>query len=197
VTYTNGLAGALDVVVNSTGWVYVANINAPQGVVSYPPKSTTASKTFLQLQGDAPHGLALDATGNVYVSYTGTAGAQVWKYPPHKARGINLGLNVGAPWGMTFDASGNLLVADQSSPEESRSPAVEVFPPGSTQPSQVITYSGFKGPYYLAFDKGGSTLFVSDPYNFTLDSFAYPAGTLEQTEPALISGVATWPSPPQ
>lgn len=180
VTYTDDLSTPVDVAVNEKGWVYVANLASPQGVVSYPPGSTTASKTFVQLPGFSPQGLALDSSGKLYVSYTGSGSSQVYKYPPHKAKGVSLGLTIGTPIGITLDGSNNLLIADRNSPYSSGKPAIEVFPKGQQQPSQVIAYSGFNTPAMLEFNRKRNRLYVADCNRSgkgNLFVFAYPSGS--------------------
>jgi hypothetical protein len=185
-----GFAYPNNVAVAPSGLVYIADFTGDK-VVEF-PKGSTRSKLTIPI-GYPPHGVALDAHGNVYVSYnTGAHGAgpgTVNEYPPGSTKGKNLKLPIEWAAGDVIDGSGNLLVADQSAA------AVDVFPPGSSTPSQQIT-QGLSDPVNLAFDASFKHLYVEDAVVDGVLVYDYPSGTYVTTlnnGATAISGVAVYP----
>jgi sugar lactone lactonase YvrE len=185
-----GFAYPNNVTVSPKGTVYIADFTGDK-VVEF-PKGRTRSKLTIPI-GYPPHGVALDAHDNVYVSYnTGAHGGgpgTVNEYAPGSTSGKNLNLPIGWAAGDAIDGSGNLLVADQSNS------AVYVFPPGSTTPSQTIT-QGLSDPVNLAFDASFKHLYVEDAVVDGVLVYDYPSGTYVTTVnngATAISGVAVYP----
>jgi len=177
-SYTTGVWNPVDVAVASDGTVYIANYSS--AVTVYPPGSLQPSMSLAGPAGEAPLGLALDASRNVYVSYVNASGGgSIYKYAHGQTTGSNLGIAFsGSPHGLAIDRSGNLLVAVSTAPNPGSS--IEVFPPGKTHPKKTIT--GVFQPFMLAFGNGGRQLFAADFGSGNGDGgvfrFAYPDGTL-------------------
>jgi sugar lactone lactonase YvrE len=177
-TYSDGVWSPVDVAVAPDGTVYIANYSS--AVTVYPPNSVHPSRTLVAPSLQAPVGIALDATGDVFVSYVNQgSGGVVYKYAPGKDTGSNLGIVfAGNPHGLAVDRAGNLVVAVSNAP--SPGSLIEVFAPGSTQ--LKMTMSGPFQPFMLAFSRNGARLFAADFGSGNDDGgvfeYAYPAGTL-------------------
>jgi hypothetical protein len=149
--------------------MYVVNLNHGATFVSeYPPGSMTPTLT----RNDCPgfmSGLAVSNAGVLYVSCHDSSGhGWVYRYRKGSTHGTNLNLATHTPAGLLLDHSGNLVVADATLPA-----AVEVFPPGATQPSQVVT-NGVGNPFLMSFSQNQKRLFVTDEYKVGVDVFSYP-----------------------
>jgi hypothetical protein len=198
-------AGAPDnVVVGSDGSVYVSNLgnlNDPQkgagSVLEYRKGETTPSKTIVAFttRGTYPEGLALDSSDNLYVAFDHpTAGSkpqgEVLKFTQGAPNGLNLGIHVGYALGLTIDKSNDLLLVDGNSN------CVDVFPPGSTAPSQQIC--GFRQAAIdgVALNRSNSELWVTNGFWSYIYGVTYPAGKIVDTISQRIGwawGVATSP----
>lgn len=171
-TYTDGMATPANVVVGNDGTLYVVNLNGGTEFVNeYPPGSMTPSLKIPAPANYYENGLAVDPSGNLYVSYHNSSGqGWVYKYPFQSASGTNLELAVHTPAGLVLDKKGNLIVADATLPA-----AILVFPPGQTQPSLKVT-QGVGNPFLSCLDKKENRYFVTDSYPSPegIDVFTYP-----------------------
>jgi hypothetical protein len=184
-----GAGSAIDVVVGFDGTVYVSNWDSGSAgtLLEYPKGQTTPSVT-IDIHG-ASEGLALDRKNNLYVAYTDATinDGEVLKFAPGSTVGTNLGIHIGSVGGATIDSAGNLLLDDQGIP------AVDVFPPGATQPSQQIR--GFSLAFDIALNHPNTRLWVTDPFTAVYE-VTYPGGQIVNTITNTISsafGVATSP----
>jgi hypothetical protein len=189
-------AGPYAVAIGVDGMVYIAN-NYNGTVVEFPPGQVTPS-LMITLPGStskpaAPQSLALDASNNLYVSYNGYfGGGHIEKYPPGSTSGVDLGIALSDAGGIALDKKGNIVVCDRGMSN------VDVFPPGSTTPSQVI--GGFTTPNQLAFTKSFKELVVTDPDAHNVDVLSYPAGSLLNQSPMFgyrNDGIALAPAAPK
>jgi len=178
-TYTDGIFSPVDVAVGGDGTVYVANFSSTVSV--YPSGSTHPSMSLLAPSGYAPLGVALDAIGDVFVSYVphSGSGGRIYKYRPHRAAGQDLGISFnGSPHGLAIDANGNRIVAVSNAP--SPGSEIQVFSPGARHPKRELT--GPFQPFMLALAPNGRRLFVADYGSGNNDGgvfvYAYPSGTL-------------------
>lgn len=175
-TYSRGfqqrLVNPLTVAVGPDGTMYLVNytqIGNQSQVLVYPPGHMSATMA-IDLTGGAD-GLALDPSGNLYVSENTQTDGRVLEFAPGSKTGHDLGISVHFAGGLAFDKHLDLLVCDQTAP------AIDVFPPGATQPSMVIR-QGFVDPYELAFGRYFSRLYVADSAGDDVLVFSYPDGAL-------------------
>ncbi len=178
--YPNGLA------IDASGNVYVADTDnnkirkiTAAGVVSTlagsgAPSSIDATGTAASFNG--PMGVAVDASGNVYVSDTYgqkirkiTAAGVVTTLAGSGTRGDANGTGTGAmfnfPSGLVVDGSGNVYMADENNKIRKITAAGMVTTyagSGSAGGTDgTATTASFDGPMYMAFDAGGN-LYVTD-----------------------------------
>jgi hypothetical protein len=175
VTYSQGLSDPVAVAVGRDGTVYVSNFSSGE-VVEYPPNSATPSLT-ITIPNAFTEGVALDSKNRLYVGFNGPSGpGDVMEFLPGSSSGTDLGTVVGFCGGVAIDSSGDLLVTDQYG----NPPAVDVFPPGTTSPAQVIA-NGFYDPYGIAL-RGKKMLFVVDSSpEQDVQQVSYPAGVTLNT----------------
>jgi hypothetical protein len=172
-----GTPGA--VVVGSDGTVYVANRNNGYNgsILVYPPNQTTPSGSLYVFTGGAyPISMALNSRKTVlYIGFDLPAGGngEVEKVQLRSKKATNLGITVGSAGGIAIDGNKNLLLVDELVP------AVDVFPPGSTTPSQQIT--GFQGAAGVALNHDNTELWVAEGLNNKIDGVTYPAGAIVDT----------------
>ncbi|MBV9647111.1 MAG: hypothetical protein JO043_06595 [Candidatus Eremiobacteraeota bacterium] len=173
-TYSQALTDPVAVAVGRNGTVYVSNFYSGQ-VVEYAHHGAKPSR-ILSIAGAYTEGVALDAQNNLYVGFNGPSGpGDVMKYAPHSSTGTDLGTIVSFCGGLAIDKNDNLLLADQFG----NPPAVDVFPPGTTTPSQTIA-NGFYDPYGVALS--GSDLYVVDSSpQQTVQQISYPSGVTVNT----------------
>jgi hypothetical protein len=176
-TYSDGVWNPVDVAISADGTVYIANISS--AVTVYPPRSLHPSLTLQAPTGFSPLGVAIDAGGNVFVSYVSQNSGAVYEYAPGQAQGTNLGIAFkGNPHGLAVDQQGNLVVAISNAP--SPGSTIDVFASGAKQPKLKMT--GPFQPFMLAFSRNGRRLFAADYGSGNNDGgvfvYSYPDGTL-------------------
>jgi hypothetical protein len=173
-------AGTPDaVVVGSDGTVYVANRNNGYNgkILVYSPNQTTPSGTLYSFTGGSyPISMALNSRKTVlYIGFDLPAGGngEVEKVQLSSKTATNPGITVGTAGGIAIDNKKNLLLVD------GLVPAVDVFPPGSTTPSQQIT--GFSGAEGIALNRDNTELWVAEGLYDTIARVTYPAGVTVDT----------------
>jgi sugar lactone lactonase YvrE len=171
-----GTPGA--VVVGSDGTVYVANRNNGNNgsILVYPPNQTTPSGSLYAFTGGSyPVSMALNSRKTVlYIGFfSPSSGGEVEKVQLRSKKATNLGITVGTVGGIAIDSKKNLLLVD------GLVPAVDVFPPGSTTPSQQIT--GFQGAAGIALNHDNTELWVAEGLYNTIAGVTYPAGSIVDT----------------
>lgn len=184
-----GAGSAIDVVVGLDGSVYVSDWDSGSSgrIVEYAPNQTSPSQTIAVDGG--PEGIALDKNNNLYVAYNDISrgDGEVLEFAPGSTSGTSLGIHVGYVGGATIDSNQNLLLVDQNVP------AVEVFPPGQTSPSETIT--GFALAFDIALTESDERLWVTQPFT-AVNEVRYPSGKHINTITASLTsafGVATSP----
>jgi len=140
-TITNGLSAVASLATDAQGNLYVGNgyqAAAPCGNVQvYAPGATSPSYSI----GNGicvPGALTLDANGNLYVAnsgYGGSTGTTVTEYAAGTPNLINQISGLSRPTSLTMDSAGDLYVGNTNTN------SIEVFPPGSSSPSQSLSTS--------------------------------------------------------
>ena len=97
-----------------------------------------------------PHGVAVDAAGNVYVS----SDNQVAEYPVGGGTAIQMGTGYRTPQSVAVDASGTVYVADTGNAQ-----IVKVAAGGQSQ--SVLTVAGLVAPHGITLD-AAADVYVSD-----------------------------------
>lgn len=142
VAITNGISNPLGVAMDSSQTLYVSNY--PASITEYPYGSTSPSVTITGQGLTDPFGLAVDGSGNLYIADFGALQVFEVKAGTTTVTPLNLS-DLTEPLGVAIDlTNGNLWVTDGSGQK------VNVYPPGSTTPSQTIT--GFSFPYAISVE---------------------------------------------
>ena len=146
LTITNGISNPLGLAINRGGKLFVSNY--PAAITEYPLGATSPSKTITGGGMIDPFGLAIDKSGDLFIADFGAS--QVFELKPHTSTLIPLNLkDLVEPLGVAFDNLGDLWVTDGAGDK------VNVYPPGSTTPSQSIS-SGYTFPYAISIDPRGA-----------------------------------------
>jgi large repetitive protein len=127
-------------------------------VVFGPAMPTAVGSGFI-----SPHGVAVDAAGNVYVTDIGLQ--EVFKISPSGTQ-TTVGSGLEVPEDVAVDGAGNVYITD------SQADAVFKVTPGGVQST---VGSGFSYPFGIALD-GAGNVYVSDPFVPTVFKIT-PGGT--------------------
>jgi len=188
------------VAVAADGTVYAANYynlwnrDLSGQIAVYAPGQQEPEYTLPVPGAQFIFGLCIDQAKNLYVLFKYPPGTTaVREFPKGSlgpSRDLGLALQTGDDWGIVVDNAGNLLVTAGG--------GIEVFPPGATQPSQLIAAGS--AAVSMAFTSDWSKLYVLGVGGVFL--YSYPAGTLLAQYPIAheaygASGIATSPAPPQ
>ncbi len=173
-TYTTGMVYPSAVATDTNGDVFEADWFT--GVTEYRQGSNTVVANCPQL-GGGQRGIAVDAQGDVFASYSGGSGGAIEEYTGGLAgcSGTTLSVSLGAPGGMAIDKNANLVVCDESNA------TVDVIDPPY---SEVSGYLGGRGPIMgytipvaVAINKENTRAYVTDYGGEVIDVFAYPTGS--------------------
>ncbi len=155
-----------------------------------------------------PTGLAFDASGDLWVSNSGTGVSTVVAFAPTQlATGsptptVTISPNgtpsLSRPGGLAFDAAGNLWVANLTSTTVVRFDAAQLAAPGgSPTPAATIASGSFAssgGPWGLAIDASGA-LWVAESYAADLRRFSNPDSLTGTVAPAPDTVISALPEP--
>jgi hypothetical protein len=143
-----------------------------------------------------PMGIAADKAGNLYVanSRVGT----ITKYPGTGTGNISPSFAIGGlsqPIGVAVDSSGNLYVANSA--VSSGVPSVQVYPRGSSVPSQTISgpSTALSTPSFITLD-ASNNIWVANQTGNSIEEFANSA-TGDVPPANIIAGTRTLLSAPQ
>ena len=170
--------------------------NAGFGVIGQPNFTSSATATT-QNGINAPTGLSLDSSGNLYVA--DTYNNRVLMFEPPFSNDMNASVVIGqpnftssaaaitqngfyAPTGLSLDSSGNLYVADTDDNRvlifeppfsNGMNASVVIGQPNFTSSALATTQNGFYGPYRVSLDSSGN-LYVADTDNYRVLMFKPP-----------------------
>jgi DNA-binding beta-propeller fold protein YncE len=171
--------------VDSNGTLYVS---AQENQVFEFPRGQTKGKGINLPVGTT--GVTLDSHGNLICAFNGGGAAGVLQLTKASPVPKNLLIPLEASTAdVLFDAGGNLVVEDLDGAY------INVYPPGSTKPSQTID-AAFVNPVHMAFDSPRQNLYVSDFGNNTVKVIAYPSGNVRWQIAGFgeVQGVAVSPA---
>jgi hypothetical protein len=172
LTISNGVFGPTGLTVDAAGTIYCANTGS-RTVIEYPRRGTSASLTITMPQFLTPENLAIDRSGNLYVSYLGGPKySGVMEFPPGSTTGTDLGLTIGLAGALEVDRAGNVIVID------SNVNTIDVFPPGQTTPSKQIPVAAGL-PFELSLNRDENVLYatVQASGGFIVQDVSYPNGS--------------------
>lgn len=152
----------------------------------YPLKQPNKSGPVAQITGLTAFqdGMIVDANGNLFVANNGAFGNDdyVMEFaPPYTSPPMILNTvwmnEIFFPISVAVDARGTLYVSNCGD-YCSEAPAVFVYPPGSTSPTNAITSKSFNSLAGLGFDTKGNLYAVNwNDQTFAVDVFKMRAGT--------------------
>ncbi len=142
----NGTAGVYGGTITLRGADEDIASTASVGSAVYGPLGTTPTATLTGLND--PLGLAVDSSGNLYVSNSGAG--TVSEFAPGATTPTATLTGLSGPEALAFDAGGNLYVANVGNN------TVSVFAPGATTPSATLT--GLNDPQALALRRQRQSL---------------------------------------
>jgi streptogramin lyase len=135
--------------------------------------------TLVSLGLSSPQGMALDASGNVYIADTGNGVIEEWSPLTQQLTTLpSSGLS--SPQGVAVDGLGNIYIAEWTGNKIYKWSAV-------TQQMTTLVSSGLDGPSGVAVD-GSGNVYIPDMYNNAIKEWS--AATEQVTAPVL--GVK-WP----
>jgi hypothetical protein len=168
-----------DIGFSTDGKVYVADgtgKGSGPGLISvYAKGSTTPSSTLTDPSIQTPLGIAVNARGDVFLSYFTAKGVSaVIRFRGGRMPGDVLPLqNLGLADGLEFDAAQNLILIDFAH-------GVDVFaPPYRGAPTRFFAVRG--DSRFGKLDRSGQNIYLSDVENRAIDVYRYPSGTFEYT----------------
>jgi sugar lactone lactonase YvrE len=194
---STGLLIPSAIALDSSRNIYVANDGSQDGsldsVTVYPANSNGNASPSANISGAgtaliSPAGLAVDSSGNIYVTddmaVTGEGNDYITVYAPGSNGNVSpsntlYALGLGAPAGIVVDSNKNLYVANDGS-TESGVDAITVYPPQDLFPSETIGMdTGLDSPDGIALDLSGKIYVTNDASNGGgLDSVnIYPPGS--------------------
>ena len=94
------------------------------------------------------------------------------KISPNSTKGSILGMQLDQPQGLQLDHSGNILVVETGSKQ-----AVDIFPPGSQSPSQVVQAGN--GVTQIVLREAGDNMYVSNWADGNVYISHYPPGEFQ------------------
>ncbi len=151
-----------------------------------------AASSFAGSGLSIPHGLAVDAAGNLWVANTGANNILKFNsnYVLQTSATITTGLNL--PVGVAFDPSGNLWVANFQASNGGSEGSISMYSNGKQNTRATIT-NGIVGPFALAVDGMGNIWVSNDGNNITVYTIPAPnALPSNLIGPLTISGYSVY-----
>jgi streptogramin lyase len=132
-----------------------------------------------------PHGVVVDASGNVYIADIGNN--RILKETLSSggyAESIVASDGLKTPAGVAVDASGNVFIADSGNNR-----ILKETLSGGTYTETVVPTTGLRDPLGIAVDRSGN-LFITDSYNAQVVKETYSGGVYTKR---YVMGGPTWP----
>jgi hypothetical protein len=213
--YTQGLLNPIDVAVDRSGTLYVANwfksschfVQNDGSVVEYAKGSLTPTAVLTKGILGCPIGVAVDSNQNLYVTYSylpqanARTQSDVLEYAYHSGKGVSkkgVRLHLTVPDGrsrnvkkfsaIAVDDEGDLVV-------ENSQPAANLvqlltFARGSKTPTSTVAYGGDWFPGYFALNKSRllANAYLAEGLYNVMAEFDYPSGRqLFVSDPRLVA----------
>ncbi len=182
------------IAIDASGTIYVADTNnhvirkvTPAGVVTIFAGSVgvpgSAEGTGIAASFNTPRGIAIDASGTIYVSDSnnhkirkitpaGVVSTFVGSGSPNNTNGTGIAASFNTPRGIAFDTADNLYVADRTNRMVRKVTSAGVVTtlagsgsPGSTD--DTGTNASFDSPSDVGIDASGN-VYVADTFNHTI-----------------------------
>jgi DNA-binding beta-propeller fold protein YncE len=167
----------LYVVLDHSGRLYAANQDG--SVSEFAPRQPESDRRLLT-PGTEADGINVDAADNLYVAYRGKSGnGSIEEFPPKSTKGHVLRMHLVQPQALQLDRSGNILVVETGTRQ-----AIDVFPPGSRSPSQIVRVT--LGITQIALRESEKYLYLSNFFNDNVYIGQYPP---VQVRPKIETGL--------
>ena len=164
----------VDVAVAADGTVYAANVwgmaGNPGTVEVYAKGSTSPTSVLRDSAFEEVVGVALDRTGNVFVSYNANHGTDGFVEEFHKGSPIATKIKVGSAGGIGFDPYGHLLLIDRSAS------TLNVYATGSTKPKRKLALPG--SSIYFKIGMHGKMLYIANFGQAEINAYDYTPNKL-------------------
>jgi DNA-binding beta-propeller fold protein YncE len=173
-TYSGGLSDPVDVTTDDAGNVYVVDAGVYSTyagyIYEYPQCRNSVSKIY-DVAGD-PEGAAVDAQGDLFVSYLVASSGFFEEFKRGSYVGTSLGATVGFAGGLILDSRGDLIADDQDG-------SIDIIAPPYDRAAVLV--GGLSQPFHDALNKKENRLFSTDFASGTVSVFEYPSGQLVTT----------------
>jgi YVTN family beta-propeller protein len=142
--------------------------DSSSGVLMYSPKTPNASPEGSITNGvDAPAGIAMDASGTLYVTNEGNNTVTV--YPAGSSSpSLTISTGIDGPYGIAVDSSGEVFVSNLNTNE------LTGYKAGATSPFETINFSAYGQAVGVGVDASDNIWVACDSSNGV---FEIPAGT--------------------
>jgi len=152
---------------DSSNNLYIADFGNNR-VLKYSTTSSTITATYpVSLE---PFGIAVDASGNIWVGGSGTTVSKISANAPSGTSATTIiGAGLSYVAGITFDRSNNLWVSDRDAN------AVYEYTASSSYESRTTIFSNLNGPCQLFFDSSAN-LYVAEKASNAVYKFPYSNG---------------------
>ncbi len=180
-TYSKKLVGPIDETTDDAGNVYVVDFNhdqSPGYIDEYKQCSNAIAARYPIVT--PPEGVAVDAQGDVFVSYTTVAGGAFEEFKVGQTTPMVLRARTSdSPAGLVLDGKGNLISDQQGLTQPHKPGTIAVIAPPYKKVTTFVTGLGI--PFRLALNREQTLLFDVDTFNEKVSIYQYPSGKLVKT----------------
>lgn len=169
-TYSKNIVSPIDEATDSKGNVYIVDFNHFQSP-GYIDEFKQCSNALIARYSiiTPPEGVAVDAKGDIFVSYVTVAGGAFEEFKQGSKNPTELKAMIGSPGGLAIDGKGNLIADDQRG-------EIDVIAPPYKKATTLV--SGLYNPYRLSLNKDQTLLFNVDTGTGVVSIYKYPSGKL-------------------